>query len=197
MSELLLNVEKREQLGTAATQKFRRQGLIPAVLYGHGMPTEHLLVNKSELMSFFRQHGKAVRLQGAIADTAIVNDVQWDPLGIHVLHFDLLRANLSEEVEVTVPVHLHGEAPGTHEGGILIENVREVQVRCSAGSIPESLGLSISSLHAGENATAAELEIPQGVTLVTDPETVLVSVEAPRGAAKQAADEETNGEEEA
>ncbi|SRR6056297_663522 len=180
----VLHVEKREKMGTAATIRVRRSGRVPAVLYGHGQPNEHLSVERAEVDALIRHHGKAVELQGAVADTAMVNAVQWDALGIEVLHLDLLRVNLKELVEVVVPIRLHGEAPGTREGGILIENFHEVEIRCPAGSIPESVGLDVGEMHLGENAVASQLELPAGVELVTDADTVVSHVEAPRVAAE-------------
>lgn len=176
----VLNVEKREAFGSAATTRIRREGRVPAVLYGHGQETQHLSISQGEVDALIRHHGRAVELKGALQDTAMVNDVQWDPLGIDILHLDLLRVNLQEVVDVTVSVHLHGEAPGVREGGILLESVHEVDVRCKAGSIPESVELSVAELHMGESATAAQLILPEGVELITDPETVLARVEEPR-----------------
>ena len=176
----VLHVEKREKMGSAATKQVRRGGRVPAVLYGHGQQNEHLSVARGEVDALIRHHGRAVELQGAVSDTAMVNDVQWDALGIEVLHLDLLRVNLKEEVEVSVSVRLSGEAPGTRQGGILIENVHEVEIRCAAGNIPEFLTLSVSELQFDEQAVAGQLTLPEGVQLLTDPETVIAHVEVPR-----------------
>ncbi len=176
----VLHVEKREQMGSAATTRVRRSGRVPAVLYGHGQPNEHLSISRGEVDALIRHHGRAVELQGSINDTAMVNDVQWDALGMEVLHLDLLRVNLKEQVEVSVSVRVHGEAPGTREGGVLIENVHEVEIRCAAGSIPEFVGLNVSELHLDQHAVASDLELPAGVELVTPAETVIAHVEVPR-----------------
>lgn len=176
----VLHVEKREQMGSSATTRVRRSGRVPAVLYGHGQPNEHLSISRSEVDALIRHHGRAVELQGSLNDTAMVNDVQWDALGIEVLHLDLLRVNLKELVDISVSVRVHGEAAGTREGGVLIENVHEVEIRCAAGNIPESVGLNVSDLQIDQHAVASDLELPEGVELVTDPETVIAHVEVPR-----------------
>ncbi|QEG39896.1 50S ribosomal protein L25 [Roseimaritima ulvae] len=176
----VLHVEKREQMGSSATARVRRNGRVPAVLYGHGQPNEHLSIARSEVDALIRHHGRAVELQGSVADTAMVNDVQWDALGMEILHLDLLRVNLKEQVEVAVSVRVHGEAPGTREGGVLIENVHEVEIRCPAGSIPEFVGLNVSDLQIDQHAVASALELPDDAELVTDPETVIAHVEVPR-----------------
>ncbi len=176
----VLHVEKREKMGSAATKQVRRGGRVPAVLYGHGQQNEHLSVGRGEVDALIRHHGRAVELQGAVSDTAMVNDVQWDALGIEVLHLDLLRVNLKEEVELSVSIRLSGEAPGTRQGGILIENVHEVEIRCAAGNIPEFLTLSVSELQLDQQAVAGDLTLPEGVQLVTDPDTVIAHIEEPR-----------------
>ncbi len=177
----VLQVEKREKTGSTATRRLRQSGLVPAVLYGHGQATESLSIPASQVKMLLRHHGKTVELDGAVKDTAIVRDMQWDPLGIEVLHMDLMRVDLTEKVEVTVAIHVHGDPIGVREGGILIENHHDVEIRCSAGSIPESIGLNVSDLHLGKSLTAADLELPAGVELVTPADTVVAHVEEPRG----------------
>lgn len=177
----VIQATKRESTGTAATRRLRRDGHVPAVLYGHGESNEHLAIPHKQVQGLLRHHTRMVKLSGDVDETALVSEMQWDALGIEVLHMDLIRVNLKEKVEVTVSVVLHGEAVGTREGGILLENTREVDIRCSAGSIPESLVLDINELHLGENAMASQLVLPEGVELITDSETVLAHVEAPRG----------------
>ncbi len=186
----VLEVEKRERTGSAASRRLRRDGLVPAILYGHGQDNQNLAVPQKDVKALVRHHGKMVELKGAVKDTALVSDMQWDPLGIEVLHLDLIRVNLSESVHVTVPIQGHGDPIGLREGGILLENLHEVEISCPAGSIPESVRLNISELHVGEHLTAGDLELPDGVELVTPAETVVTHIEAPKksGDADEAAD---------
>jgi len=178
----VLHVELREQIGTAATRRLRKAGRTPVVLYGHGEGSVHLSVATSEVAALVRHHGKTVQLDGASNEHALVNDLQYDPLGIEVLHLDLIRVNLKEKVTVEVPFRLLGDAPGLRQGGILVENVHSVHVRCTAASIPDAVVLPVSRLEVGQHATAAEVQLPEGVELVTAPETVLVHIELPKGA---------------
>lgn len=176
----VLQVEKREKMGTAETRRLRKAGRVPAVLYGHGESNEHLSIPNESVMALIRHHSKTVELQGAVSETALVSDMQWDPLGIEVLHMDLVRVNLRELVEVTVPIHVRGVAPGTSEGGVLLENLHEVDIRCPAGKIPESLEIDVNELQLGQHRTAGELELPEKVELLTPEDTVIVHVEEPR-----------------
>ena len=152
----VLEVEKREQVGSSATQRLRRNGRIPAVLYGHGEGNEHLSVQASQVKTLLRNHSKTVELAGDLKETALVSQVQWDPLGIEVLHLDLIRVNLKELVQVTVAVHRQGDAVGLRQGGLMVDNAHEVEVQCSAGQIPESITLDVANLGVGEQKTAAD-----------------------------------------
>ncbi len=184
----VLNVQLREQTGTTASVRLRSTGLVPAVLYGHGEANRHLAIPKTEVSLLLRHHGRTVTLQGAVSDTALVSHIQYDHLGIEVLHLDLIRVNLKEKVEVEVGVSLHGEAAGTRSGGVLLESTHSVHVRCSAGSIPDSLVLDISDLDVGGQKTAAEIVLPEGVELVSPADTVIVRIERLRGSAAPAAE---------
>lgn len=190
-SSEVLHVELRDQTGTAASVRLRRAGMVPAVLYGHQEENRHLAIPASEVKAALRHHSKTVTLQGAVSDTALVSQVQFDHLGINVLHLDLVRVNLREKVEVEVSVSLQGESIGVKSGGILLENVHSVTVRCSAGEIPDSLVLDVNDLDVGGNKTAGDLILPPGVELVTSPEVVVAHIEKTKGSV---ADVEAAGE---
>ena len=177
----VLNVEKRERTGSAASIRLRRSGHVPAVLYGHGEENQHLAIPRAEVNLLLRHHGKMVELKGDVKDTALVSELHWDPLGIEVLHLDLQRVNLNERVEVTVPIHIHGEPIGTREGGIFLENNHQVDIVCSAGNIPESVTMHVAELHMGENLTAGDLDLPEGVELISPAGLVICHVEEPKG----------------
>jgi large subunit ribosomal protein L25 len=177
----VLHVELREKTGTLATIRLRRSGMVPAVLYGHGQPNQHLAIAKTEIKTLLRHHSKTVTLDGAVSDTALVSEVQFDALGSEVLHLDLLRVNLQEKVTVTVPVHLTGDAVGVRSGGVLLENMHEVEISCTADSIPEFLNLNVSELDLGGHLYASDLILPAGVELVTPKEMMVAHIERPRG----------------
>lgn len=181
----VLDVEKREQVGSSATERLRRSGRVPAVLYGHGENNEHLSVPVAQVKTLLRHHSKTVELAGDVKETALVSQIQWDPLGIEVLHLDLIRVNLKELVRVTVAIHRHGDAEGLRQGGLMIDNVHEVEIECFAGQIPENLSLNVTDLELGGQKTAADLELPEGVSLVTPAETVVAHVEQPKGASEE------------
>jgi large subunit ribosomal protein L25 len=191
MSETI-EVKKREAVGSRAVQKLRSQGLVPAVLYGHGEENVNLAVRKDALGLVIRHGTKLLSLTGDITDTALLREVQWDTFGVDILHVDFNRVSQSEAVEVTLAVELHGEAPGTSEGGQLNFVTHELTIKCPAASIPEHLTVSIGGLHLGNSIHANEVKLPQGATMVTPGSVVVVQVAKPHAASDEA---ETTGAE--
>ena len=190
----VLEVENREKMGTTASRRLRQAGRVPAVLYGHGEETSHLSLSEAQVQAMLRHHSQTVTLTGDIKDTALVREVQYDPLGIEVLHLDLVRVNLKELVEVTVPIYQQGEAAGLREGGVLLENLHAVDIRCPAGQIPEQLVLNVTELHVGGQLTAGDLELPEGIELITPAETVVAHVEEPKEQLEEVGEEGAGAE---
>ncbi|MCO8124418.1 50S ribosomal protein L25 [Stieleria sp. TO1_6] len=178
----VVQVQKRDgSLGTAASRRLRKTGNVPAVLYGHKQGNEHLSISQKTIESILRHHSKIVELQGAVSETALVSDLQFDPLGIEVLHIDLQRVDMNEKVVVSVPIQFKGEPAGGKLGGIAIENAHEVEIECPAVAIPDSLRLVVTSVGLGDNRFASDLVLPENITLVTPGDTIVYHVEKPKG----------------
>ncbi len=169
-----LNVKPRESRGKREARRLRRTGTIPAVLYGHGEANRSLAVVADEMASVVRHGGRVVDLKGAVNEKALIRDMQWDTFGIEVLHVDFARVSEHERIEVKVRVDLRGQAVGVKDGGVVEHFIHEVEIECEALSIPEKLELNINDLKVGNSLTAADLKLPPGVTLVSDPDAVLV-----------------------
>ncbi|MEZ6136967.1 MAG: 50S ribosomal protein L25 [Pirellulaceae bacterium] len=182
MSSETLEVKKRDRLGSLASKKLRQSGSIPANLYGHGESNENLSVSSDAIQNIIKHGTKLLSLTGDVNDTAILREVQWDAFGVDVLHVDLTRVSQAEAVEVTLPVHLHGEAPGSSQGGMLTFNLHELTIRCPAARIPEHIEVNISKLNVGDSIHAAEVPLPDGATMVTAADQVVVQVSKPSGA---------------
>ena len=118
----------------------------------------------------------------------MLKEVQWDAFGSNVLHVDLTRVNANELVEVEIRVKLRGEAPGVKQGGVVTQTKRRIEIVSPAISIPEELELKISELELGQSLTAADVSLPDGVELKSDPGLVLATCSEPTAAA---ADDET------
>ncbi|MCP4189956.1 MAG: 50S ribosomal protein L25 [Planctomycetaceae bacterium] len=183
----VLNVSIRESRGTREARRMRAQGQTPAILYGHGEESVSLALSANELSTFLRHGGKVTKLEGAVSDNALVRDVQWDALGNEILHVDLTRVSLSEQVETAVGIDLRGEAPGVRSGGVIQHLLHEIQLKCPVHSIPDRLHVSVGTLELGNTITVSDLEIPEGAEVLADPSSVVVQCVEPTAESEEEA----------
>jgi large subunit ribosomal protein L25 len=171
-----LKATKREEKGTRNARRLRAAGNVPAVMYGHGEATTELSLPTHEI-ELALLHGERVldiEIDGN-TENALVHDVQYDTFGQELLHVDLVRVNLNETVEVTVPVVLRGTPKGTDEGGMLQQITAEVTVECLVRNIPEEIRVYVNDLEIGDTLFASDLEVEDG-KIIEDPETPIASV---------------------
>ena len=159
--------------------RLRREGKVPAVLYGHGQPVLNLSLGSDEVKALVRHGARVVDLEGAVAEKAFVRELQWDTWGREVLHLDLARVSADERVTVEVQVELKGDAPGVKDGGVIDFVTHSVEIECLVVSIPEKLILRLGGLKLDSHLNADSIELPQGATLVSDPTTTIVSCAKP------------------
>jgi len=171
----VLNVSLRDETGSRAARRLRSQGLIPAILYGHGEKNLTLSVPAADLETAIRHGSQMVDLSGGVRETALIRAVQRDAFGTHILHLDLTRVSATETVVVTVPLELRGDAPGAKHGGIIEHHVHDVEIECPAGKIPERLEVNMKELEVGGSISAGEISTPEQTTILTPPDTVVVS----------------------
>ena len=171
----VLNVSLREETGTKPMRRLRRQGLTPAILYGHGKENVNLSVPTAEVEAAIRRGAKMMDLGGSLAEKALIRSVQWDAFGSQVLHLDLSRVSATESVVVNVPLELRGEAPGSKVGGMVDHHLFDVEIECPAGEIPDKLLVSIKELGLGETITVGDVPLPEHVEVLTDADAVVVS----------------------
>jgi large subunit ribosomal protein L25 len=183
MSEMSIQVDKRERTGKGGNRQARMRGQIPAVVYGSGKESVPIQVNRKSFVEMMKKAGSENPiLVLKLSDTgqerhAIVRDMQRDPVSRQVIHIDFQRIEMTDKVRVTVPVELVGTSYGVKTQGALIDFVvREVHVECLPGDIPKHLELDVTELHAGQHAEAKDLKLPEGVTLLDEPERVILSV---------------------
>jgi large subunit ribosomal protein L25 len=178
-----LQARPREERGKNAARRLRASGMLPAVLYGDGDGASTALAVPDRVVDYTLHHIGDNALYdidlGAGGSTARIVDVQRDPVSGRLLHVDFAPVDMQQRIEVTVPLHVVGEAPGTEEGGVLQQVAYEVQIETLPGDIPQELTLDVSSLGMNENLTLADLRLPEGITLVSDPEEVAAIITAP------------------
>jgi large subunit ribosomal protein L25 len=183
----VLNVKVRKEIGKRPVRKLRREGSVPAVLYGHGEATLSLSIPQVEVSSALRHGSRLVELQGELAEKAFIRDLQWDTFGLEVMHMDLARISEHERVKVQVVIELRGEAPGVKEGGVVQHLMHELSIECAVSAIPDKIQVSINSLAKGSEVKVSDLSLPEGVKVLTPPDEFVVQcvepVEAPEEAA--------------
>jgi large subunit ribosomal protein L25 len=173
---LRLKVDTREQVGSKAAAKVRQQGRIPAVLYGHKQESVAISLDAHDFVEGLHHGHRLMDLQiGKKLQKAIVKDLQYDYLGKEVIHADLVRVDVTETVRVTVPIELRGTARGAEHGGIVEEHTDHVEVECKVTDIPESLVVPVKQIEVGGVLHARDIELPEGVKLVSDPEMLIIT----------------------
>ena len=181
MEALELQAQIREEKGKGHTARLRREGLLPCVLYGSEIDTVSLAVKTGDLDRIIKDAGPNALIKlkvGSEEYITLVREIQSHPIVKEYLHADLQQISLKEKLQTMVPLHIVGESPGVKDGGILQQSVREVEVECLPVNIPESIEVDISALGFGDSITAGELNAGEDVEILTDPDTVIVSIVA-------------------
>ncbi|WP_207453744.1 50S ribosomal protein L25/general stress protein Ctc [Desertivibrio insolitus] len=169
-----LSAEVRTNFGKGAARKIRAVNKIPAVLYGHGTDPRHLTLPGHELMLLVRKSNQVLELDIAgETELALVKDVQRDPVKQIIEHVDLVIVKRGEKVTVDIPVIVEGEPAA---GTTINQDANTISVEAEATHIPENVTVSVEGLEAGAQITAAEVTLPAGSTLLTEPTTLVVGV---------------------
>jgi len=199
MSDFGLSATVREASGKGVARKLRREGMIPAVMYGGEAPTA-LSVNRKELSRILASPGGDhavidLNVEGVGTKKVLVRDYQSDAVRGDLMHADLLELQKGHKINVTIPVELTGGEPlGVRESqGILQHQMHQIELDCLPDAIPASLTLDASGLDIGESLHVSDLTVPEGVHIHATPETTVCTVLAPK--LKDDAPEETEVEE--
>jgi len=172
-----INAERRERFGKGAARKLRAAGRIPAVIYGHGTDPVHISLPGHETALIIRKANAVLDLDlGAGSQLVLVKDVQKDPVRQIIEHVDLLVVRSGETVQVEVPVHLEGESAA---GTIATLDAQTLLLDVEATHIPERIAISIADLADGAHVTAADVRLPEGAKLASDPELLVVGISTP------------------
>jgi large subunit ribosomal protein L25 len=178
-----LEVSARPVEGSRSTRRLRKQGLVPGVVYGGGEEPTPFAVDALALRSTLA-HGSAVldlKVDGGAAQPVIVKDVQNHPVRGEAIHLDLLRVDMSKPIHAVVVLDLTGgdEAPGVTEGGVLSQETRELNIEALPDDIPDSIVHDVSGLGMNETLTLSAVTVPEGVTLLDDPEETVIATITP------------------
>ncbi|EUA11240.1 ribosomal protein L25, Ctc-form [Mycobacterium kansasii 732] len=171
-----LKVTVRTQTGKGASRRARRDGKIPAVLYGHGAEPQHLELPGHDFAAVLRHSGTNAVLTLDIAgkeQLALTKALDIHPIRRSIQHADLLVVRRGEKVVVEVAVVVEGEAAS---GTLVTQETSTIEIEAEALSIPEHLTVSVEDAEPGTQFTAGRIELPRGITLISDPELLVVNV---------------------
>jgi large subunit ribosomal protein L25 len=175
--EVRIAAETREEFGKGAARQFRREGRVPAVLYGHGTETRHLSLPGHDLMLALKTPNVLLRLEGLKhgSEIALPKAVQRNPIRGIIEHVDLILVRQGEKVTIEVPIRVTGNiAPD----GLLEQQLVQISVEAEATNIPQAIEIDVEGMEIGSMVHAGDLVLPRGVSLQADPEVLVLHVAA-------------------
>lgn len=183
MAEVTLKAIKRDDTGKGSARRARAAGRVPGIVYGQGIVPVAIEVDRRQFVTALQTDAGMNVLLNIEVDgtttTALTRELQRDPVRGTLLHADFVKIDLSQEVEVEVPVHLVGDSPGVKEGGVLEHPLFTVHVRCLPTDVPESIDADISGLNIGDALRVSQLAKGREFHILNDPDSVVASVAAP------------------
>jgi large subunit ribosomal protein L25 len=196
MAEVTLEVTRRELTGKEVAKKLRRDGRVPAVVYGGHREPVAIAVDRKAVSELIQKSEHGIRsvflLKMAGSDQqrhAMIKELTINPISRKMTHIDFVRVVMDEMVKVLVPVHISGTAIGVKEGGLLDFQVRDLHVECLPNAIPDSIDVDVTALAHHEYIRVKDLKLPEGVKVSDDPERVVVGVTHAKAEAAEAAAE--------
>ncbi len=194
MPEVKIAAETRDEFGKGAARRSRREGLVPAVLYGHGTETRHLSLPGHALMLALKTPNVLLRLEGLKNgnEIALPKAVQRDPVKNIIEHVDLILVRRGEKVTVEVPIRVTGEiAPGD---SMLDQQLVQVTVEAEATNIPREIEVDVEGMELGDAMHASDLKLPEGTTLQVESDTLILHVINQQGGEPEAEETEEGAE---
>ncbi len=182
MSDITLNVQTREGVGTQAVKKLRAQNLIPGIFYYHGSDNIPFVVDRAELHSIWGHESGLLEVvfDGTKSKKGVIRDIQFDPVKGKPIHLDVMGISMSEKIKVNVGISLVGTADGVkNHGGVLQQTLRELEVECLPSDIPEHIELDVTDLSINESLHVSDIKL-ENVEILSDESTVVATITPPR-----------------
>ncbi len=204
MARSTLKVKQRIRLGKTGSKQVRKEGKIPAVIYGKGMESIPLIIDPAELKgSLATDAGKntlldlEIETEGEkISKLGVLKDIQLDYITQKPIHLDFQVINTKDKIAVDVPLNLTGRAQGIKEGGILEQNIREINVECLPENIPSIIEFDISEMELGDALHLRDITLPEGVESLINADSLVASIQTPRAMVTDMSSATTEEEEE-
>lgn len=195
------NIEciKRDIKNKHYLKNLKRQDWIPGIVYGKETTAQPIFVPARQFTKTLQVHGLrglfSLVMEGTKPAMALIREIQKDPLSGNLIHVDFLTVSMDEKVNNQVSIQILGEEEIIKKGALLQYNLKEVEVQCLPQDIPDTFICDVSNLEIGDKITAADLQIPDKVELITESETLIVAVLAPgKGTAEEIETPEASGE---
>jgi large subunit ribosomal protein L25 len=181
---VVINAEKREGVGKNFSRRLRREGKLPAILYGEGIVNIPLVLNKKDVFAIMKSEARENTIFKIAFDSelrdAMIKSLQVDPATDELLHADLIQIAMDKLIRVSVPIVHRGEPIGVKtEGGFVDFITRDIEIECLPKDIPEHIEIDISSLHLHQSFKVENIAPLPGFKIISDPATVLVLIEMP------------------
>ena len=181
--------ETRTLGGRHANDRLRRQGLVPAVIYGHGKDPEYVSLSRHDIELALAHLQHVVQLKvGGREQQYLIKDVQYDHLQKTPIHVDLMRVDPNERVRVKVAIELRGTPAGTLKGGTLVQVLAEAEIECLLLKIPESIRARVDHLELNDPLHVRDIEVPPDVKILHSPDDIVAVVHPPRATVTPAAE---------
>jgi len=199
MGQIIKLEAKSRGIGKQIAKKLRREGLLPAIIYGGGRPeATPISISQKALKDLMHYHG-LIELsidEGKDKRMVILKDIQYDYLGTNPVHVDFQEVKMDEPIETVVELEFVGEPKGVREGGTLEILMRELDIKCLPGNIPEKIVIDISNLGVGDVLHVKDIPAPEGVEFLNSPDetVVVISKSEEEIATEETASEETSQE---
>lgn len=181
---ITLKATKREDLSRSAINQIRKEGFIPAVIYGKGAAAQNVTVNNLELLKTVRDEGRnaiiSLDIDGGETVEVMVHEYQTNPVKRDITHIDFYLVDMLEEMDVTVAIRIEGEAVGVKDGGILQQPLFELQVRSKPRDIPDDIEVNVAELAIGDSITVADLPVSDKFTILDESDATVAVVLAPQ-----------------
>jgi large subunit ribosomal protein L25 len=178
-----LSLNARDPEGSRSARRLRRTGEVPGVIYGGDAEPSHFSVDARILRNTLARSGAIldITIDDGNAAPVIVKDLQRHPVRGEIMHVDLVRVNMNETIHTTVVLELVGadDSPGVFEGGVLSQETREVNIEALPGDIPSAITHDVSKMKVNDTVTLSSVTVPDGITLLDDPDTVIATITPP------------------
>ncbi len=188
MAQSVLNAKVRKRTGKSEVKEVRREGNVPAILYGKEIESVALSINPKELKEALKtESGINTLLELNFTDegneykrVSLLREVQMDPISSDPIHLDFQILEMDQKIVVEIPIELEGRPAGVKEGGVLMENLREIEISCLPNNIPGSIKLDVTEMNIGDSIFIKDLNLGEGIEALKEEDEVVVSVVQPR-----------------